>query len=130
MDKKTVLIVDDTRMIRASVRYCLEKSGLAVEEAENGQLGLDKLKEMDQGDIRPALILSDINMPVMDGITFIKEVKKTKSRFIPILVLTTETSEDKKREGKQAGAAGWLIKPFQEDELIGVVRKFVPELNA
>jgi two-component system chemotaxis response regulator CheY len=72
-----------------------------------------------------AMIISDINMPVMDGIAFIKEVKKTPFKYTPILVLTTESQEDKKMEGKKAGASGWLVKPFKPEQLINVTKKFV-----
>ncbi|HPV20452.1 MAG TPA: response regulator, partial [bacterium] len=71
------------------------------------------------------MIISDINMPVMDGITFIKEVKKGDFRFIPILILTTESENSKKMEGKAAGASGWLVKPFKPEQLVWVVKKFV-----
>ena len=71
------------------------------------------------------MIISDINMPVMDGIAFIKEVKKTPFKYIPILVLTTVSEEEKKLEGKKAGAAGWLVKPFRPDQLMYVIGKFV-----
>ena len=71
------------------------------------------------------MILSDINMPVMDGLTFIRNVKKTSCKFIPILVLTTESQASKKAEGKAAGAAGWLVKPFQPEQLVAVVKKFI-----
>jgi two-component system chemotaxis response regulator CheY len=71
------------------------------------------------------MIISDINMPVMDGITFIKEVKKTPFRFLPILVLTTEAQEDMKLKGKQAGASGWLVKPFKPEQLVYVTKKFM-----
>jgi two-component system chemotaxis response regulator CheY len=71
------------------------------------------------------MIISDINMPNMDGITFIKEVKKTPFKFTPILVLTTESQETKKMEGKEAGATGWLVKPFKSAQLLQVIKKLV-----
>ncbi len=127
MSDHIVLIVDDTNMIRASTRYCLEKAGFEVEEAENGAVGLERLADMIQSGRRPDIILSDIHMPVMNGIEFITQAKKGDARFIPILVLTTETSDNMKQKGKAAGASGWLIKPFNEEELLMVVRKFIPD---
>jgi two-component system chemotaxis response regulator CheY len=125
MAGKTILVVDDSAVLRASVRFSLTAAGYEVVEAENGKDGLDKLEELDQRGERPAMILSDINMPVMDGITFIKRVKATDAKFVPILVLTTESQDKKKMEGKAAGATGWLVKPFKDDQLQAVVRKLV-----
>lgn len=71
------------------------------------------------------MIISDVNMPVMNGIEFLKSVKKTPDRFIPAIVLTTEREERLKQQGREAGAAGWLVKPFQPSVLVKVVRKFV-----
>lgn len=122
---KTVLIVDDSQVFRASMKFFLERSGLSVVEAVDGMDGLRVLGTLDSGGIRPSMILTDVNMPRMDGITFVKEVKKTAHRFTPILVLTTESQNESKMAGKAAGATGWLVKPFDEKQLIDVVRKFV-----
>lgn len=123
MADKTILVVDDSAVLRASVRFTLEAAGYGVAEADNGQAGLERLAELEQQGQRPAMIITDVNMPIMDGITFIKRVKTTNARFIPILILTTESQEKKKNEGKEAGATGWLVKPFKEDQLQAVVRK-------
>ena len=123
--RKQILVVDDANVLRASVRFALEPTGLDILEAGNGQEGLEVLKGMADKGERPAMILTDINMPVMDGITFIHNVKKTSMKFVPILVLTTESQAAKKMEGKKAGASGWLVKPFDEQQLVAVVRKFV-----
>jgi two-component system chemotaxis response regulator CheY len=96
-----------------------------VVEAGDGQSGLEALTAMEKTGDRPAMIITDVNMPRMDGITFVKEVKKTRHRFVPILVLTTESQGDKKAEGKAAGASGWLVKPFSDEQLLEVVKKFV-----
>lgn len=120
-----ILIVDDSAVLRASVKFTLSSAGFDVVEATDGKNGLEVLKAMTLANDRPAMILSDINMPVMDGITFIRHVKQTSCKFIPILVLTTESQDSKKMEGKEAGASGWLVKPFKEDQLLAVVRKFV-----
>jgi two-component system chemotaxis response regulator CheY len=120
-----ILVVDDSAVLRSSVRFSLEKIGCKVREANDGVEGLKALTDMAAKGERPALIVTDVNMPNMDGITFVKEVKKTNHRFVPMLVLTTESQEDKKLEGKAAGASGWLVKPFQEAQILEIVRKFV-----
>ncbi len=123
---KVVFIVDDSRTVRASVEYTLKKEGYQVEQAADGREGLAKLEELRQRGIRPGMIISDINMPNLDGIGFITELKKNiHYKFTPVLVLTTESQEERKLEGKRAGAAGWLVKPFSPEQLIGVVKKFV-----
>lgn len=91
-------------------------------EAINGIDGLEKIKE--KGEV-VSLIILDIIMPKMDGITFLREVKKTLFRFIPILILSTVSDERKRREARLAGAAGWLTKPFKPEQLLWVVKKFV-----
>ncbi|MCL6471584.1 MAG: response regulator [Firmicutes bacterium] len=123
---KSVLIVDDSATLRASVKFTLSEAGYSVQEAVNGKDGLQKLQELQTKGDQVSLIISDINMPEMDGIAFIREVKRNLSfKFIPVLILTTESQESKKMEGKAAGAAGWLVKPFSNDQLIDVVKKFV-----
>jgi two-component system, chemotaxis family, chemotaxis protein CheY len=122
---KKILVVDDSAVFRASLSFTLKGAGFDVVEANDGKQGLESLKKMAQGNDRPALIFSDINMPIMDGIAFVKAVKQTPHKYIPILVLTTESQENKKAEGKAAGAAGWLVKPFKEEQLLSVVHKFV-----
>ena len=109
-----ILIVDDSSTLRASVEFTL---------TDNGQKGLELLKTLKEEDI--GMIITDINMPNMDGITMVKEIKKTPFKYTPILVMTTEAEESKKTEGKEAGASGWLIKPFKPDQLMGVVSRFV-----
>lgn len=120
-----ILIVDDSALVRASVRYALTRAGHEVLEAGDGQSALETLSAMALRGERPAMIITDVNMPKMDGITFVKEVKKTAFRFVPILVLTTESQADKKAQGKSAGASGWLVKPFNDEQLIEVLKKFV-----
>ncbi|MFW6022302.1 MAG: response regulator [Bacillota bacterium] len=123
---RLIVAVDDSRTVRASVKYTLTKDGYEVEMAGNGQEGLELLSKLNSEGKKPAMIISDINMPVMDGITFIRKAKSDISyKFIPILVLTTESQEQKKMEGKKAGAAGWLVKPFEPEQLLMVVKKFV-----
>ena len=125
MIKKKILVVDDSATLRASVSYTLKAAGFETINAANGADGLEKLSEAHrQGDVI-GMIISDINMPVMDGITFIREVKRTPFRFLPILVLTTESQEEMKLKGKQAGASGWLVKPFKPEQLVYVTKKFM-----
>ena len=123
--KKKILVVDDSATLRASVNYTLKSAGFETINAVNGADGLDKLTEAHKQGDQIGMIISDINMPVMDGITFIKEVKKTPFKFLPILVLTTESQDDMKLKGKQAGASGWLVKPFKPEQLVYVTKKFM-----
>lgn len=123
---KKILVLDDSRTIRTSVKYTLKKNGYEILLAENGKEGLEVLEENSGMSDRPKMIITDINMPKMDGIEFIKNVKKDRRfKFIPILVLTTESQAEMKNKGKKAGAAGWLVKPFSPKQLTGVVKKFV-----
>lgn len=123
---KKILVVDDSATLRASVKFALSEAGYEVEEAIHGKDGLQKLNELRAQGVQVALIISDINMPEMDGISFIKEIKKSIAfKFIPVLILTTESQDSKKLEGKEAGAAGWLVKPFSNEQIVGVVKKFV-----
>ena len=126
MANKKILVLDDSKTIRSSVKYTLEKEGYDVLLAEDGKEGLEVLEENSSMSDRPKMIISDINMPRMGGIEFIEEVKSnSKFKFIPVLVLTTESQSSMKSKGKKAGAAGWLVKPFEPQQLIDVVEKFV-----
>lgn len=121
-----ILVVDDSRTVRVSIEYLLKAKGYTICCAEDGKDGLKKLNELNTQGQKPKLILTDINMPNMGGLEFIGEVKKSAAfRFIPILVLTTESQESMKMEGKKAGAAGWIVKPYQPEQLVAVVQKFV-----
>ncbi len=115
----TILAVDDSASMRQMVSFTLKDAGYTVVEAENG---VEALKVAKTG--RFDLVLSDVNMPVMDGITLIKELRALASfKFTPILMLTTEAGVDKKTQGKQAGATGWIVKPFNPDKLLSTVKK-------
>jgi two-component system chemotaxis response regulator CheY len=119
--KRTALIVDDSPSMRAMVAHTLEVAGFQVLQGEDGQKALAHLdgRQID-------IIVTDLNMPVMDGITFIKNLRGLPGyRFTPVLMLTTESQESRKLEGKKAGATGWLVKPFNPDALIGVINKVV-----
>jgi two-component system, chemotaxis family, chemotaxis protein CheY len=123
--KSKILVVDDSATLRASVNYTLKEAGFETINAVNGADGLDKLNQAMKSGENIGMIISDINMPIMDGITFITEVKKTPFKFTPILVLTTESQEEMKMKGKKAGASGWLVKPFKPEQLVYVTKKFM-----
>lgn len=118
---KTILIVDDSASIRQVSGIALKGAGYDVLEATDGKAGLAKLDGR-----KIHLIITDINMPIMDGITFIKEVKKLPAyKFTPIMVLTTESEESKKSQGREAGAKAWVIKPFQPAQILDAVAKLI-----
>ena len=120
---KSILIIDDSESIRELVGSTLEEAGYEVKSGINGEDGLNCLKEMDD-DVK--LIITDLNMPVMDGIQLIREVrKKGQYKYLPIIVLTTETQTTKKKEAKDVGATGWIVKPFEKDRLLGVIKKVI-----
>ena len=111
----TIMLVDDSATILLSISNILTKAGYAVEKAGNAAEGLAKFKSGTKVD----LLITDLNMPGMNGIEFIKEVRKLPThKFMPILFLTTESQQEKRMEAKAAGASGWLVKPVQADALI------------
>jgi len=117
---KKVLVVDDSTAIRQSITYVLQQGGYEVVEAKDGLEGLSVLRTM----ASPDLIITDVNMPNLDGLSFIKKIREdVKFKFTPIIVLTTESQGSKMNEGKEAGATGWIVKPFSAEKLLGVVRK-------
>ena len=119
---KTILIVDDSNTARASVEYTLKKGSYEVLSADDGTTGLEVLGKSPTID----MIITDLNMPKMDGIEFIKNVRKfDQYKYTPILMLTTESQDEKKMEGKAAGASGWLVKPFNPTQLLDVVKRFL-----
>lgn len=118
---KSILIVDDSGSVRSVVGIALRGAGYEVVEAEDGSQGLKKLDGR-----KIHLIISDVNMPVMDGLTFLKEIKKLPNyKFTPVMMLTTETSEEKKAIGKAEGARAWMVKPFKPDQMLSAVQKLV-----
>jgi two-component system chemotaxis response regulator CheY len=118
---KTILIVDDSASIRQVVNIALKGAGYEVIEGCDGQ---DAMKKLDGKKIH--LIISDVNMPNMDGITFVKEVKKHPNyKFTPIIMLTTESQEAKKQEGQAAGAKAWVVKPFKPEQMLAAVSKLI-----
>jgi two-component system chemotaxis response regulator CheY len=116
---KTVLTVDDSRTMRDMLKLSLTEAGFRVVQAEDGVHGLEVLK----GET-PDVIITDINMPRMDGFGFIEAVRlDADRRAIPILVLTTESDAEKKNRARQAGATGWIVKPFNPVKLVDAVRR-------
>jgi len=118
----TVMLVDDSPTILMSMSSVLTKSGYTVATAKDGQDAMAQVAT-----VKPNLIISDLNMPRMDGMTFIKEVRKLPGmRFTPILLLTTESEPAKRQEAKAAGATGWLVKPIGAENLLKVIREVIP----
>jgi two-component system, chemotaxis family, chemotaxis protein CheY len=114
-----LLIVDDSTSMRQMVAFALASGGYDVHEAEDGQAALDLARGA-----RFDAVVTDVNMPRMDGIELIRQLRQLPEyRFTPLLMLTTESATDKKMEGKAAGATGWLVKPFDPDQLLATVRK-------
>jgi len=116
---KTIMIVDDSASLRQVVGIALKAEGYAVIEGSDGVDALAKLTGQ-----KIHLIISDVNMPNMDGITFVKAVKQLPSyKFTPVIMLTTEFTEQKKQAGQAAGAKAWVVKPFKPDQLLNAVQK-------
>ena len=121
---KYIMVIDDSPTIRVSVELALKQLGLLIKQAENGQDALEKIREIKGEGGEIAMCISDINMPVLNGIDFIVEFRKV-DKFTPVVVLTTEAEKDVIQKGKEAGASGWIIKPFQAEDLLNVVKRFV-----
>ena len=115
---KTIMTVDDSASVRQMVAFTLKNAGYQVIEASDGKDALSKLK----GDVH--MVITDLNMPNMDGIALIKGIRAQAAyKFIPVVMLTTESQAGKKQEGKDAGATGWIVKPFKPEQLLAVVQK-------
>jgi two-component system chemotaxis response regulator CheY len=114
-----ILAVDDSASMRQMVAFTLKSAGFDVAEAEDGQAALDLAKTE-----KFKLVLADVNMPRMDGITLVKNLRTLADyKFTPLLMLTTESTPEKKMEGKAAGATGWLVKPFNPEQLVATVQR-------
>ena len=119
-----ILIIDDSPTIRASIEFAVKSYGLPIEQAENGVEALEKVnKILEKGD-DIIITIVDINMPQMNGIEFIKNFRKI-CQTTPVIVLTTEVEDSKIQEGKEAGASGWLVKPFNVEELDITIKRFI-----
>jgi two-component system, chemotaxis family, chemotaxis protein CheY len=118
---KMILTVDDSSSVRQMVGFALKNAGYDVQEACDGK---DALSKLNSGKVN--MIITDLNMPNMDGIELIRQVRANPAyKFVPIVMLTTESQADKKQAGKSAGATGWIIKPFKPDQLVAVVKKLL-----
>ena len=118
---KTILVVDDSASIRQVVSITLKCAGYSVIEAVDGKDALTKLDGQ-----KVNLIISDVNMPNMDGISFVKEMKqKANYKFTPVIMLTTEGSDEKKKEGQAAGAKAWVVKPFKPEQMLQAVSMLI-----
>jgi two-component system chemotaxis response regulator CheY len=118
---KTILVVDDSASLRQVVSMALKGGGFDVIEACDGKDALTKL-----GGQKIHLVISDVNMPNMDGITFVREMKKNPAyKFVPVIMLTTEGSDSKKKAGQEAGAKAWIVKPFQPQQMLSAVSKLL-----
>ena len=114
-----VMTVDDSKTMRDMVAFTLKRAGFQVSEAEDGQKALTALRTA-----KVDLIITDLNMPVLDGVGLIRALRQdAKHRAVPILMLTTESDPAKKAEGRSAGATGWLVKPFDPEKLVDLVRR-------
>lgn len=118
---KTIMVVDDSNTIRQVVSMTLKSEGYDVLEASDGNDALQKIKGK-----KIHLMISDVNMPGMDGITLVKELKKLPEfKFTPVIMLTTESQDSKKAEGQAAGAKAWVVKPFQPAQMLTAVSKLI-----
>ncbi|MGM8226740.1 response regulator [Cellvibrio sp. ARAG 10.3] len=118
---KTILVVDDSASIRQVVSMTLKSAGYSVIEAVDGKDALTKLDGQ-----KVNLVISDVNMPNMDGISFVKEMKqKANYKFTPVIMLTTEGSDEKKKEGQAAGAKAWVVKPFKPEQMLQAVSMLI-----
>jgi len=116
---KRILAVDDSRTMRQLIKMTLTRAGYEVVEAEDGSKGLQKAN----AEIFD-MVLSDVNMPVMDGLDMLRNLRKlAQYQFTPIVLVTTEGQAEKKAEGKAAGATGWIVKPFDPEQLLAVIKK-------
>ncbi len=116
---KIIMTVDDAASVRQMVSFTLQEAGYDVVEAVDG---LDALEKINSSNID--MLITDMNMPNMGGIELIRKVRAIpRIKFIPIIMLTTESQEAKKQEGKKAGATGWIVKPFRPEQLVAVVKK-------
>lgn len=122
MSNKIALAVDDSKTMREMVSFTLSGNGFDVLQAEDGQMAIKVLDNR-----KVDLIITDLNMPNMNGIELIKALRANPTyKFTPILMLTTESDDSKKADGKSAGATGWLVKPFNPDKLLSIIKKVCP----
>jgi len=115
---RRILVVDDSATVRQMIGFTLRDAGYEVVEANDGDVALRQMVGR-----KFHMVITDLNMPNLDGIGLVKEIRRDQdNRFMPIIMLTTESDEKKKKEGKTVGASGWIVKPFKPEQLLGVVR--------
>lgn len=119
-----IMIIDDSPTVRISVEYVIKDMGYSVKQAENGADAIDKINGLINAREDIKLCIVDVNMPVMDGMTFVKEFRKI-DRFTPLLMITTESGETMIKKAKNYGASGWITKPFIPAELVKVIQKLI-----
>lgn len=118
---KTIMTVDDSASMREMLNFTLKQAGYNVIDAVDGR---DALKKLNDEEIH--MVITDLNMPNVDGIALIEGIRATPAyKFIPIIMLTTESHPEKKAQGKEAGATGWIVKPFEPDQLLAVIKKVI-----
>jgi two-component system chemotaxis response regulator CheY len=123
--ERTVLVVDDSATMRMSLKATLEMHQFHVQTAENGSAALEWFRTTHEP---PDVVITDVHMPVMDGLTFIQQLRALpQGRFLPILVLTTDSQEERRQEARRLGATGWIIKPVSGSDLIAVIDKVLPK---
>ena len=116
---KNILTVDDSSSVRQMVSFVLKDAGYQVTEAEDGQDAVNKMSETSID-----MLITDLNMPIMNGVELIRWARSNgPHKYIPVIMLTTESQDEKKLEGKAAGATGWIVKPFKPDQLLSVVKR-------
>lgn len=121
---KLILTVDDSKTMREMVSFTLKNAGYEVVEADDGKTAIDQLGQLSKVD----LVITDLNMPNLDGFAVVEHVRAHSAhKFVPILILTTESDAAKKERGKAAGATGWIVKPFNPEKLVQVVNKVCPQ---
>ncbi len=121
---KTVLVVDDSVSMRQMVSFTLTGAGYEVVEAGDGKEAVDKLN----GGAKPHLVITDLNMPNMDGISLVKAIRgMARHKFTPILMLTPESPDEIKKERQRAGATGWVVKPFNPEQMLATIKKVLPD---
>jgi len=114
-----ILAVDDSASMRQMVAFTLKAAGFDVAEAQDGSVALEMARKE-----KFSLVLADVNMPVMDGLSLVKNLRTLPDyKFTPLLMLTTESTPEKKAEGKAAGATGWLVKPFNPEQLVSTIKR-------
>jgi two-component system chemotaxis response regulator CheY len=120
--KKRILVVDDSESIRELIAIGLELQGYEIIRGVNGEDGFKQLQEHSDCN----LVITDMNMPVMDGLSFLKKIRSESSyRFLPVLIITSEVMETKRREAREAGATGWITKPFANQQLYTVIKRLL-----